>query len=165
MLLAQTKPPHFAEGLNEVKDCRGFDGQTDHTFEFDYDGVVPSLPESDFYSFREQSLIVQALDALGNIGFSDRFELINNKFRAPIADFTVPIGEEGFISLMNFSPEGNLYAFQASYDDNNRLKRLKLLNVSTGRSIASFPPRGQIEILAFSADNKWMALESDEHKH
>ena len=160
MLLAQTKPPHFAEGFYEVKDCRGFDGQTDHTFEFDYDGVVPSLPESDFYSFRKQFLTVQALDALGNMVFSDRFELINNKFRSPIADFTVPIAEDGFISSMNFSPEGNLYAFQASYDDNNRLK---LLNVSTGRSIASFPPRGQIEILAFSADNKRMALESDEH--
>ena len=160
MLLAQTKPPHFAEGFDEVKDCRGFDGQTDHTFEFDYDGIVPSLPESDFYSFRKQSLIVQALDALGNIGFSDRFELINNKFRAPITDFMVPIAEYGFISSMNFSPGGNLYAFQKSYDANNRLK---LLNVSTGRSIASFPPRGQIGILAFSADNKRMALESDEH--
>ena len=159
MLLAQTKRPHFAEGSQEVKDCRGFDGQTDHTFEFDYDGVVPSLPESDFYSFREQSLIVQALDALGNSGFSDRFELINNKFRSPIADFTVPIAEDGFISSINFSPEGNLYAFQVSHDDN----RLKLLNVSTGRSIASFPPRGHIDILAFSADNKWMALESDEY--
>ena len=159
MLLAQTKRPHFAEGFQEVKDCRGFDGQTDHTFEFDYDGVVPSLPESDFYSFREQSLIVQALDALGNSGFSDRFELINNKFRSPIADFTVPIAEDGFISSINFSPEGNLYAFQVSHDDN----RLKLLNVSTGRSIASFPPRGHIDILAFSADNKWMALESDEY--
>ena len=160
MLLIQTKPPHFAEGFYEVKDCRGFDGQTDYTFEFDYDGIVPSLPESDFYSFRKQSLTVQALDALGNIGFSDRFELINNKFRAPITDFMVPIAEDGFISSMNFSPEGNLYAFQASYDANNRLK---LLNVSTGRSIASFPPRGHIEILAFSADNKRMALESDEH--
>ena len=71
MLLTLTKGPHFAEGLQEVTPCRGLDGQTDHTFEFDYDGVVPSLPESDLYSIREQSLIVQALDGLGNRGFSD----------------------------------------------------------------------------------------------
>ena len=154
MLLAETRPPHFAEGFYEVKDCRGFDGQTDLTFEFDYDGVVPSLPESDLYSFRKQSLTVQALDALGSIGFSDSFELINNKSRSPITHFD----GNGFIPSMNFSPEGDLYAFQASHNN-----RLKLLNVSTGESIASFPPSGQIEVLAFSADNKRMALEADEH--
>ena len=156
-LLAQTKPPHFAEGFYEVKDCRGLDGQTDHTFEFDYDGIVPSLPESDFYSFRKQSLFVLALDAFGNIGFSDRFELINNKARVPITDFTVSIGTA--IAAMNFSPKGNLYAIQEFYSPDDRLK---LLNVSTGRSIASFPYQGWAPV-AFSADNKRMALESNEH--
>ena len=160
MLLTDTKPPHFAEGFNEVKDCRGLDGQTERTLEFDYDGVVPSQPESDFYSFRKQSLTVQALDALGNIGFSDRFELINNEFKAPVANLTASIAENRFIASMNFSPEGSLYAFQASYDDS---QRLKLFNVSTGRSVASFPHRGWIEVIAFSADNKRMALESNKH--
>ena len=158
MLLVQTKPPHFAEGFYEVKDCRGFDGQTDYTFEFDYNGNIPSLPESDLYTFRKQTLFVQALDALGNKDFSDRFELINNKFREPFAEFRAEDG--GIISAINFSPEGNLYAFQASYDDNSRLK---LLNVSTGQSIASYPDWRLFHKLAFSADNKRMALESDEH--
>lgn len=157
MLYVRTLPPHSAEGSLEVKDCRGFDGQTDHTFEFDYDGVVPSQPESDFYSFRKQSLIVKALDALGNVGFSRRFELINNEYRRPITDF---LDKRGRISSMNFSPGGNLYAFQVSYQ-NNKLDN-KVLNVSTGRNIASFPPRLLNEIIAFSADNKRIALESDE---
>ena len=155
ILKAKTQAPHFAEGSWEVKACHGLEGKRDPSVEFDYDGVVPSLPESDFNSFKTQSLRIQAIDASGNAAWSEAFELINSKFRAPITDFTIP---NGFISSMVFSTDNNLIGLNSFHSSKNA--RVSLWNLSTGRSIASLPSRGFM--VAFSADSQKMAMGSSE---
>ena len=156
ILKAETQAPHFAEGYLEVKACRGLEGKRDPSVEFDYDGVVPSMPASDFNSFKTLSLTIQAIDVSGNVAHSEKFELVSTGFREPISTFSARDGLA--ISSVAFSPDGRLLALEESYD----VATLTLWDVRTGKSIASFPPRsgpGWVAAVAFSPDGRLLALE------
>ena len=153
LLLAQTKEPHPGVGALEVKACRGLEGKREAVVEFDHDGVIPSHMESDFNSFKTQSLSIEAVDALGNIAHTERFELINTRFKPPISTFSVPWGWD--IPLVAFSPNGRLLALGPSFSGD----AIKLWNVSTGQSILTLPGQGRIETVAFSPNGRLLALD------
>ena len=155
ILFAQTQEPHFAAGSSEVKACRGLEGKTNSVVEFGYDGTVPSSPESDFSSFKTQGLTMDVVDALGNVGYSGLFELINNRFREPIATFIADSNEDSFLFSIFFSPDGKLWALQSSRGEKDQVK---LWDVSRGRLIATLPWRW-VEAVALSPDGKLLALE------
>ena len=155
ILKAETKEPHFAAGWLEVKACRGLEGKRDPAVEFDYDGVVPSLPESDFNSFKTQSLRIQAIDASGNVAWSEAFELVSTGFREPIATF---FRRGGFVASVIFSPDGRLLAaWRSSYTD----RMIEVWDVSRGESIATlfFGGRGPV---SFSPNGRLLALEASD---
>ena len=154
ILFTQTQAPHFAEGFFEVKACRGLEGKKNPVVEFDYDGTVPSLPESDFNTFKTQELVIGVVDALGDKYYSEHFELVNNEFREPIA--TLPPDRSKVLSSVVFSSDGRLLALEASRED----AKVKLLDVSTGKSIATLPSWGPVWDWALSPDGRLLALEA-----
>ena len=159
MLLTETKPPHYSQGFLEVKSCQGLDGQTDAIVEFDHDGVLPSMKESDFSSFRTQSLQIQAVDVSGNVDYSRLFDLINNKSREPIAVFRT--SGHDILRSMDFSVEDDLIVFLSS-DDFSVSDPDRLWNMSTGRSVASLRSSRGFRCIgpaSFSADNIKIAME------
>ena len=153
ILYTRTQAPHSAEGSLEVKACRGLGGKTSSVIEFDYDGTVPSLPESDFNTFKTQWLTMSVVDVLGDAAFSEVFELINNAFRGPRST----VSGEGFIASAGFSSDGQLRALESSYEDDP--SRATLWNVATGQSIGTIPWRKPIQVSAFSPDGRLLALE------
>ncbi len=148
----------LTEGVygQEVISCQGLDGQTTTVVEFDHDGVIPSIPESDFTSSRSQILRIVTLDVLGdftglNTLYED-FELINNKYKGPIVDFETPDGAP--IDGMAFLSRENWIGF---------LGGTELWNLLTGRFINSLPISEPVgDMVAFSADTKSVALESSD---
>ena len=167
ILFFETQFPHFAAGSLEVKGCRGLEGKRDPVVEFDYDGVVPSQPTSDFNSFKTHLLTMQATDASGNVAYSEKFELVSTGFREPIATFRPSEGK--FASSLFFLPDGKLLTLEASsgQDEDGYLKdsRVTLSDVSRGKSIATFPTWEQVQptvlspVAALSPDGKLLALE------
>ena len=153
ILFAKTKKPHPGAGTSEVKECRGLEGERDAVVEFDYDGVIPSFREFDSNIFKTQHLRIEAIDALGNVASSRLFELVNNRFRGPIS--TLSISRVGFISSMFFFPDGRLLALQSFYSRD----RVKLWDVSTGKSIATLPLPALdiVHAEAFSPDGRLLA--------
>ena len=153
ILKAETQAPHFAEGFLEVKACRGLEGKRDPSVAFDYDGVVPSQPESNFNTFKTQSLRIQAIDALGNVAWSEAFEIVSTGFREPIATFSA----RNAISSVAFSSDGRLLALESSHEDD----KVKLRDVTTGKAIATLPSWGPGPIWewALSPDGRLLALE------
>ena len=142
----------------ELKECRGLEGEKEAVVEFDYDGVIPSRKGSDFDSFRTQWLRIKAIDALGNVTFSERFELVlARESRAPISTF---IGRERsqWCGLF-FSPDGRPLALESSYALNIDAT-VELWDVATGESIFNLPPRGSVDAAAFSSDGRLLALEA-----
>ena len=134
ILKTETQAPHFAEGFLEVKACRGLEGKRDPSVEFDYDGGVPSLPESDFSTFKTQSLTIQAIDASGNVAWSEAFEIVSTGFREPIATFS---RQGGNVASVIFSPDGRLLAAWQSYDYGYTDPTIEVWDVSRGESIAT----------------------------
>ena len=153
ILFAITQAPHFAEGFFEVKACRGLEGRRNPVVEFDYDGTVPSLLESDFNTFETQELVIGVVDALGDDGYSEFFELVNNEFKKPIS--TLSNDWPRFLSPVVFSSDGRLLALESSYEDD----KVKLRNVTTGKAIATLPSWGPVWDWALSPDDRLLALE------
>ena len=156
ILFAITPAPHFAEGFFEVKACRGLEGRRNPVVEFDYDGTVPSLLGSDFNTFETQELIIGVVDALGDDGYSEFFELVNNEFRGPIS--TLSIDWPKYLPPVVFSSDGRLLALESSFED----AKVKLLDAATGKSIATLPSWGRVENWALSPDGRLLALESSD---
>ena len=156
-LFTETKVICGATGFLELKECRRLENKTDEVVQFDYDGVIPSLKESDFNSFKAKRLRVMAVDALGNVS-SKEFELFNNRIREPISKL-FSSGNEGFINSIFFHPDGRLLAVESFPTT------VKLWDVATGKSITTFPiPRraGFGLRSAFSPDGKLFALLSSD---
>ena len=157
ILFTRTQAPHFAEGLLEVKACRGLEGKRNPVVEFDYDGFAPSRPGSDFNTFETQSLLIQVVDDLGNTEWSDLLEIINPEFKKPIATFPFPSDPPKYLASIGFSPDGKLLALESSFEDD----KVTLRDVSTGKSIANLPPYGPaVEDWALSPDGRLLALEA-----
>ena len=153
ILFAVTQAPHTAEGLFEVKACRGLEGRRNPVVEFVYDGRVPSQLESDFNSFETQELVIGVVDALGDYGYSEVFELVNNEFRRPIS--TVSFADR-FLSPVVFSSDGRLLALESYFE------KVTLLDATTGAAIATLPPWGRgrpVWAWALSPDGRLLALE------
>ena len=162
ILFTITQDPHFAAGFLEVKACRGVEGKINSVVEFDYDGTVPSMPESDFNAFETQELVIGVLDALGDATWSDKIELVNNEFRGPIATFLS--SKDRLVVSMFFSSDGRLLALDSDTYSNlddylNSDSRVKLWDVSRGKSIATFPNRGYV-YADLSPDGRLLALGS-----
>ena len=153
ILFAIPPAPHFAEGFFEVKACRGLEGRRNPVVEFDYDGTVPSQPESDFNAFETQELVIGVVDALGEDSYSEFFELVNNEFKKPIS--TLLEDWLRFFSKVVFSSDGRLLTLESSATDD----KVKLLDVTTGRAIATLPPLGPVWEWALSPDDRLLALE------
>ncbi len=155
ILFAITSALHPAEGWLEVKACRGLEGRRNPVVEFDYDGTIPSVLESDFNTFETQEVVLGVVDALGDYGYSELFELVNNEFKGPIFTFT-PV-DYTFLSPVVFSSDGRLLALESSYEND----KLKLLDVTTGRAIATLPSWGPVRrwTWALSPDGRLLALE------
>lgn len=157
ILFTITQAPHFAEGSFEVKACRGLEGRRNPVVEFDYDGTVPSLSTSDFYTFETQELVIGVVDALGDNGYSETFELVNNEFRKPIS--TLSNDWPRFFVEIFFSG-GQLLALEASWKDDD--DKVKLWDVATGRA-TTLPRWGPIQPwFSLSSDGRLLALESSD---
>ena len=154
ILFAITQAPHLARGFFEVKACRGLEGRRNPVVEFDYDGTVPSLLESDFNTFETQELVIGVVDALGDDGYSEFFELVNNEFRKPIS--TLSNDWSRSLSPVVFSSDGRLLALESSYEDD----KVKLRDVTTGKAIATLPSWGPVWDWALSPDDRLLALEA-----
>ena len=140
----------------QVKACRGLVGERDAVVEFDYDGVIPSIRESDFNSFETQELVIGVVDALGDATRSDRIELVNRS-REPIA--TLVHEHEvynGWIHLLSFSPDGRLLASLASGGDD----AIKLWDVPSGKMLATL--KHKAHSLSFSPDGRLLASGGDD---
>ena len=158
ILFTVTQAPHFAEGLFEVKACRGLEGRRNPVVEFVYDGRAPSFRGSDFNSFETQELVIGVVDALGDHGYSEVFELVNNEFRRPIST----VSFDRWLSPVAFSSDGRLLALESSYGDD----KVTLLDATTGAAIATLPPWGRgrpVWDWALSPDGRLLALEVPNH--
>ncbi len=158
ILFTVTQAPHFAEGSFEVKACRGLEGRRNPVVEFVYDGRAPSQPESDFNSFETQELVIGVVDALGDDGYSEVFELVNNEFRRPIST----VSFDRWLSPVVFSSDGRLLALESSFEDD----KVTLLDATTGTAgtaIATLPPWAPVEVWALSPDGRLLALEVPNH--
>ena len=156
-LLTETKVICGAAGDLELKECRRLENKTDEVVQFDYDGVIPSLKESDFNSFKAKRLRVMAVDALGNVSYSKEFELVNNRVREPISRLE-PGGDEGFINSIFFHPDGRLLAVESFPTS------VKFWDVATGKSIITRSVPSRFWESAFSPDGKLFALLSSDGK-
>ena len=146
LLLAETKEPHPAAGYYEVKGCRGLAGERDSVVEFDYDGTIPSIIESNFNSFETQSLSIYAINALGNVTYSDEIELVNTRFKGPI----YTLGGTGGVDQLSFSPDGRLLASGGASDGT-----IKLWDVASGKTLATL--KHEARSLVFSPDGRLLA--------
>ena len=67
LLLAETIAPHRAAGFFEVKACRGLVDKKEAVVEFDYDGVIPSVPSTSLFDPIVHPIAVRAVDTGGNV--------------------------------------------------------------------------------------------------
>ena len=141
--------------------CRGLDGQTDSTIEFEYDGQVPGQPSSNFYTFRAQKAWVDVINTSGDKNWSPLIELVNADFREPLIDFSTghpsPEHKNGSINPITFSAQGALLGLQVPPTHSGAEGPLRLWNLSTGRLLHSIPHRG-LWARTLSPDGKRLAL-------
>ena len=149
-LLAQTQDPTSAAlGGEEVKSCRGLEGENTD-LRYDYDGKVPSSEGLGFHAFKEQTLWVQIMDALGNTAH-EKYELVNTQFQEPLA--TLETAKTSWLGPTAFDSTGRLLALESSWD-----KQAIVWNVDTGHRVTTLPWSARIEAAAFSPDGRRLAL-------
>ena len=66
-LFAETIAPHFSAGFFEVKACRGLVGKREAVVELDYDGVIPSVPNTSLFDPIVHTIAVRVVDTGGNV--------------------------------------------------------------------------------------------------
>ena len=162
ILFTVTNPPHLASGSLEVKDCYGLGGEKNRVIDFDYDGAVPSLPTSDFYSFERQELIIGVVDVLGEWNYSEVFELVNKQYREPIALLSSSSSKTVRFFVGLFFSGTKLFALEASWDKEDR--KVKLWDVKANKA-TTLPQWGPITAFTSTAFNgQLLALESDDYE-
>ena len=101
-----------------------------------------------------QLLAIQAIDALGNVTFSEAFELVNaREFGTPIATFIGPVtGYEGQVFSVSFSPDSRLLA------SGGIESLIRLWDVSSRKTVATLTGHtDQIYSVSFSPDGRLLA--------
>ena len=157
ILRTKTIVPGGNFGGQEVKSCRGFTGQTDVTFEFNYDGIIPSskLVQTSLSSVTTHTISVEAVDKAGNTKveyftirqISDEHiaTLEGHEKVSPHVDW-ITFG----VNSVAFSPDGTTLA--SGSDDTT----VKLWHVET-RAHTTLDAIGPVNSVAFSPDGTILA--------
>ncbi len=142
ILFLETRSPHSAAGFNEIKACRGLDGEQDIVVEFDYDGVIPSDGFTSLSNPSVHPISVEVVDMYGDVSRAS-FELWQ------VSPYQVATLEEhtGGVNSVAFSPHGTILA-SGSHDHT-----VRLWDVAIGKNIATLEGHTeQVRSVVFSPD-------------
>ena len=110
ILFVKTILPHGGAGFNEIKVCRGLNGERVAIVEFDYDGEIPSAGDTVYGSTSlsdlvEHEITVEGIDTHGYDGHS-QFLLSDDSVRPD----NVTLVRQSWNRSVAFSPDGTILA-------------------------------------------------------